>query len=112
MRSPPPRVFAFARNRGLPNSIVRTSVLGTGLQTVTALRFSGSGVLAVILGSLSADTLDVVISIAADAAPGPRALMLSSAQGGFSASELSGAVFYVLAPSVYASASGIGSHLI
>jgi hypothetical protein len=112
MRSSPPQVFAFVSDRGLPNSIVRTSVLGTRLHTVTALRFSGSGILATILGSPSADTLDVAISIAADAAPGPRALLLSSAQGGFSASELSGAVFYVLAPSGYTSAIGIGSHLI
>jgi hypothetical protein len=112
MRSMRPQVFAFSSDRGLPNSIVRTSILGAGLRTVTALRFSGSGVLAVILGSPSADTLDVAISIAADAAPGPRALMLSFLQGELSANEWSEAVFYVLTPSGYTSMSGIGSHLI
>lgn len=112
MRALPPQVFAFTRDSGLPNSIVHTSLLGARLDTVTALTFLGSGILAAILGSPSDDTLDLAISIAANAAPGPRRLLLSFAQGGFRASELSGVIFYVRAPSGYASVIGIGSHLI
>ena len=111
MCSSPPRIVSFWNNQGLPGSVVLTSVVGTGFETVTELRFSGSGVLAQILCPPCADTIDLAISIAADAAPGPRAVLLLTARG-LIASGSSGALFYVLDPSGYTSASGIGSHLI
>jgi hypothetical protein len=112
MRVAPPQALTFTRDSGLPNSVVHTSILGTRLDTVTALTFLGSGILAAIVGSPSDNTLDLVISIAANAAPGPRTLSLSFTTGGFSSSETSGPIFYVLAPSAYAGMIGIGSHLI
>jgi hypothetical protein len=84
-------------------------VLGPGVHTATALQFSGSGILASILGSPSTDMLDVVISIDGDAAPGRREALLSSMQDGASRREFSAAAFDVMSPSAYASAIGIGS---
>jgi hypothetical protein len=108
MRSPLPRIVSFWNNQGAPSSIVLAAVVGTGFESVTAVRFSGSGVMARILRPPSADTIVVAITIATDAAPGPRAILLRTAQGLIE----TGALFYVLAQSGYTSASGIGGHLI
>jgi len=110
MRASTPRIVCFTSNHGIPGTIVLTSVLGTGLETVTEVRFSGSGVRAQILSPPGVDRIDVAISIAADATPGPRLILLPATQS--SGSESSGVLFYVLARSSHASASGIGSHLI
>jgi hypothetical protein len=91
---------------------VLTSIVGTNLETVTEVSFSGSGVRAQILRPPSANRVDVAISIAADAAPGPRAILLPATQGGTGEGQFSGALFYVLARSSYAGTGGIGSHLI
>ena len=112
MRPSPPRIAHFANNRGVSGSVVLTSLVGTDLATVTEVRFSGSGVQARILRPPCADRIDVAISIAADAAPGPRALLLPAVPGGTSGSQVPGALFYVLPRSSYAGAGGIGSHLI
>jgi hypothetical protein len=101
-------VFSFGISRGRPGSTVRTLVLGPGVHTATALQFSGSGILASILGSPSADMLDVVIYIDF-AAPGRWEALLSSAQNGAGRREFSAAAFDVMSPSEYASAMGIGS---
>jgi hypothetical protein len=108
MRSSPPLIDSYSNNEGMPGSLVLTSFFGTGLETVMEVRFSGSGLLAQILRRQGVDTIDVAISIAADAALGPRGILLLTAQGLVD----SKALFYVLAPSGYTRANGIGSHLI
>lgn len=112
MRPLPLRIVCLENGQGVAGSAVLASIVGTGFDTVTEVRFSGSGVRAQVLRPPSADRIDVVISIAADAAPGPRAILLLADHGGVSGTDLSGALFYVLARSSYTSASGIGSHLI
>jgi hypothetical protein len=112
MRPMPLRIVRFENGQGVSGSVVLASVVGTCLETVTEIRFSGSGIQAQILRPPSADRIDVAISIAADAAPGPRAIQLLATRGGKSESDPSGALFHVLARSGYTSASGIGSHLI
>lgn len=112
MRPSSPRIAYIANNRGVSGSLVSTSIVGVDLETVTEVRFSGSGVQARILRPPRADGIDVAISIAADAAPGPRALLLSAAPGGAVEGQSSGTLFHVLARSSYAGAGGIGSHLI
>jgi hypothetical protein len=116
MRSSAPQIIRFSNNRGTRGSVVLTSAVGTGLEAVTEVRFSGSGVQALIIRPPRPDAIDVAISISADAAPGPRAALLAVGRGersgGKSESEASAAQFYVLAPSSYAGRSGIGSHLL
>jgi len=105
-------IGGFANNRGAPGSVVITSAIGTGLETIREIRFSGSGVLAQILRPPRADRIDVAISIAADAAPGPRAVVLPAIQGGATENEMLPAHFYVLARSSYGGMIGIGGQLI
>jgi hypothetical protein len=116
MRSSAPRIVRFSNNRGMPGSVVLTSAVGTGLETVTEVLFSGSGVQALIIRPPRPDAIDVAISISADATPGPRTALLAAGGGersrGKGESEASAAQFYVLAPSSYAGRSGIGSHLL
>jgi hypothetical protein len=112
MSSSPPRIIGFATDQGTPGSVVRTSIIGTGLETVTAVHLSGSGVSARILRPPRRDRIDVAISIAADAAPGPRAVRLSPARAGPKDREPVGVLFYVIAPTSYGTISGIGSHLL
>ena len=109
MRSSWPQSFSFGTSRGRPGSVVRTSVLGPGVHTATALQFAGSGIVAAILGSPSPDMLDVVISIDGNAAPGRREALLSSAQDGAGSREFSAAAFDVMSPFAYGSTIGIGS---
>ena len=110
-RPSPPPVPALEIARGAPGSIVRTSLVGSGLKEVTALSFSGSGVLATIVGRRRG-VLEVSIAIAADATPGPRAVQLTGARGTPVEIERPAGVFHVLPQSSYARAGGIGSHLI
>lgn len=112
MRSSQPRVVFLVRNWGPPGSVVVTSVVGADPRKVASLGLSGSDVVATILGSPRADTLDVAITIAAGAAPGPRAVLFSSGESGLAPAGFAEATFYVVAPSGYAGARGIGSHLI
>jgi hypothetical protein len=116
MRSSAPQIMRFSNNRGMPGSVVLTSAVGISLEGVTEVRFSGSGVQALIIRPPRPDAIDVAISISADAAPGPRAALLAvgrgEGSGGKSEIEASAAQFYVLAPSSYAGRSGIGSHLL
>jgi hypothetical protein len=111
MGLPQPRIVFFRNNRGLPGTVVGAAITGTGFEMVTEIRFSGSGVTASVVLLPSADTIDLTISVAADALPGPRVVELHTA-GGLIASEGAQAFFYVLGPAGYASASGIGTHLL
>jgi hypothetical protein len=108
MRPSPPLIDSYSNYQGVPGSLVLTSFFGTGLETVMEVRFSGAGVRAHILGRQGADTIDVAISVAADAAFGPRGILLLTAEGLVDGK----ALFYVLAPSGYTRGNGIGSHLI
>lgn len=103
-----PRIVSLQCNKGMPGSVVLTSVYGSGLERIIDIRLSGSGVDARILCPPSPRSIDAALSIAADATAGPRAIWLVSR----SDSIFTDVLFYVLAPSGYASASGIGSHLL
>ena len=105
-----PRLVRFANDRGVPGSVVHTRVHGTGLATLTGLVFSGAGVTAQLLGQPMADHADLAVTIAAGAAPGPRAAVLPEPDDG--GRRNTGVLFHVLARSSYAGAGGIGSHLI
>ncbi len=112
MRPSVPWIGGFANNRGAPGSVVITSAIGTGLETIREIRFSGSGVLAQILSPPRADRIDVAISIAADAFPGPRAVVLPGIQSDPTENGRLPALFYVLARSSYGGMIGIGGQLI
>jgi len=112
MGSSPPRIVGFATNHGTPGSVVLTSIVGTSLEAVRRVYFSGSGVRAKILRPPRRDMIDVAISIAADAPPGSRTVRLSPARNGAGTARSSRALFYIVGRSSYGGISGIGSHLI
>jgi hypothetical protein len=111
MRPSPPRIVSLRDGAGVAGSVVVCSIIGTGLDTVTGVGFSGSGLVARMLLPPSAQTIVMAISIAADAAPGPRAVLLMSSHGAI-AGESGRPLFHVLTRSSYRGAGGIGSHLI
>jgi len=111
MRASPPRIVSLRDNAGVAGSVVVCSIIGTGLDTVTGVGFVGSGLIARMLYPPSVERMVVTVSIAADAIPGPRVVLLMTAQGTI----IGGSgpnVFHVLARAGYAGAGGIGSHLI
>jgi len=91
----------------MAGSVVRASLVGTNLEGAMEVSLSGPGVTARMLGPPQPGRIELVIDIAADAAPGPRAVRL-----GVAGRPSPDAVFHVLARSIYAGTSGIGSHLI
>ena len=109
MGAAPPQISALSRNWGAPNSTVRVSIHGAGLDGVTAIRFLGFGVVASSVAAASADRLLVDVSIAAYAPLGPRPLLLVLATGALNATD---AIFYVGAPFGSMSVQGIGGHLL
>jgi hypothetical protein len=109
--SPRPRISRILRNWGLPGSMVRASIQGEDLASVTDVAFSGFGVTGTILDTPRHHALEVGVSITGDAAPGPRVVALRFVHDGVRQGATSQTVFHVLAPSA-SSGVGIGSHLI
>lgn len=105
----PPRVASLSNGQGSPGSTVFCFVFGTGLEVVSRVSFSGSGLAARILRPPSAGTIALSVSIATDASPGSRRVLLTIEDGTVKSSP---ALFHVFARSNYAGTSGIGSHLI
>jgi len=101
------RIAALENDGGYPGSMVFSSVVGAGLDAVTRVRMSGAGVRVRIVRPPLPFLIAVAISVAADAAPGPRRLLLDTAHG-----SVESVFFHVLARSGYGHAGGIGSHLI
>jgi hypothetical protein len=112
LRTPVPKIAAFATARGAPDSALHTSIAGSGLESVSEVRFSGSGVRARIVGSSRNDRIDVAIDIAVDAAPGPRAVLLRAAGSDGPAVVVTDCLFHVVARSSHGGLVGIGGHLI
>jgi hypothetical protein len=110
MPSSSPRIVGFTINGGTPGSTVLTSVVGTSLATVTAIRFSGTGVVAHFQQPAYDDRINMVVMVSGEAVPGPRAIALDTVDGAWV--NLSAPLFFVLSPSGYMSSNGIGSHLI
>lgn len=108
----PPIVAALTTDRGAPGTTIRTTAIGAGLDAVTAMRVSGRGVAARVLGrpvqGVRGGALDLMIVIAADAAPGPR--VVQAVLGGVGAGD--GVLFHVRAGGSAGGAFGIGAQLI
>src|SRR5262249_28022427 len=109
MRSPGPHVTRIENHRGTAGSVVFTSLFGTNLDGATEISLSGFGAVARMLRPPQTGKIELAIAIAADAAPGPRAILLGfgGRRGASSHRLLPDALFYVLAPSSYAGTSGI-----
>ncbi len=104
-----PRIAALENDGGYPGSMVFSSVVGAGLDAVTRVRMSSAGIRVRIVRPPLPFLIAVAISVAADAAPGPRRLLLDTAYGSVESHDV---FFHVLARSGYGHAGGIGSHLI
>ncbi|MCC6718650.1 MAG: hypothetical protein IT555_12265 [Acetobacteraceae bacterium] len=95
-----PFVSALAIDWGMPGTTIRTAAIGANLSAVTAVRFSGRGVTARVLAGRET-RLELAITIAPDAAPGPRVVQAAGL-----------ALFHVRAPGSAGGAFGIGAQLI
>jgi hypothetical protein len=109
MRQRRPRAFALAIDRGAPGSRIVTAIVGRRLEMVTAVRFLGSGLAATILRRPDPTAIAVAVSIAPDAMPGSRPILLLTSSGEIQPIQ---PLFYVMRLSSPMGISGIGSHLL
>lgn len=104
-----PRIVALENGDGYPGSWVYSAIVGADLDAVTRVRMSGAGIHVYIVRRSLPSLIAVAVSVAADATPGPRRLLLDTAHGSVESHDV---FFRVLARSGYGHAGGIGSHLI
>lgn len=107
-----PRLEQIADDHAIPGTRLRTRLLGRDLATVTGVRFSGSGVAAELAGVPGDDAIEIAITVAGDALPGPRSLELSFVTDGRAQRRAQGVQFHVRPLTSFGDISGIGSHLI
>jgi hypothetical protein len=112
MRYTAARIAYLTNNGGFPGSTVRTSLVGTGLDAVARVRFTGSGLQARILEPRRDDRIDLTVAVDAHAAPGPQTIVLCRFRDESTEDEWSGVLFYVLPRASYGGWYGIGSHLL
>lgn len=106
----PPEITDVSDPEGAPGSSGRIEVCGVGLDDVTEIRVSGSGVTATIESLPPSDGLSVLnpalpvtLRIASDAAVGPRTLTFQTRRGDVSRSDV---IFTVTAPRIDAILEG------
>lgn len=106
------RIVDISPDRGVPGAVVTAKVSGEGLRFVSDLSFSGAGVTAEVLRPAGDNAFDVTISVAADAALGPRAVEVEVSRNRKIVSEPAGVLFFVVSPASSQGVVGIGTHLI
>lgn len=91
---------------------MQLSVLGVGLDGASGVHITGGGVAARIVGPPTDRRVEIAVDIAADAAPGPRAVVVTVTRQGIRERVFADELFHVRAPGSHGGRSGIGSHLI
>ena len=83
-----PTITSINPSSGTQGTVVSATLVGTNLMDATSVTFSGSGISALIQPGRTATRLGLVITVSADAAPGQRAVTVSTAAGSFTALSL------------------------
>jgi len=76
-----PSIERIEPSEGTVGSTVEARIVGTNLQEISSVTFSGDGVTAIIRGGVTSTTLPITISIASDASTGTRTFWVSSPRG-------------------------------